>query len=1447
MKKKIYKALSIVLAVMVAFSVCTCIFGVTSAATEITYYVSEGATGGDGSESKPFATVDEAVVAANTAGSLVSGDTLVVKVLNNAQWGGTAANTTTVLATEHAYNLVVKSGDEANPVTVKGTLTNMTFGGPTTLENITLNAQSSLHLMHANFVLKDNAAITVNWFITGRTSSGRTIAKQKIEINGSLKAAKGIILGNDWNGVTYTDGIEFLVDDAANTYNFNLGSANGMATYANITIDVKAANGVTFSSLKDGSNLRYDFTNGFLQVLNASPTVLDIDDGGLADIDDSKKIIVNNTLGAKDLVTFTATKGKFATGLGFENVKAVSTDGSSTVDAVNNELTLTAGKAYNVTADKIPETKTYFVKANATAGDGTEASPFANVGEAVSAAIDAGLVAGDVLNVKLLGTENIDWGSVVAHRFKLNIESDDVLNKSTVVIPTGSDLMGETEIDNLIFNSTTYHSVVRFGFNKVVIGEGVTSDIRNVVFGNVTNSAEKDGMTAQLNYAFTGSNILLGNEWSATNYTGDVNVGVNNAAANIKFSLTTSNGKNTYQNVNINVENAASIQFVESGGSFEVQGVFQLLNSSPNPISATDGALDKIDDAKKYIVNNVSGDSGLLEFTDTVGKYKVNSEYDVYAVKAGTTERILPTGEYLVLGAGEYTVDVERDVIIEEYYVSSNGTAVTSTQNTGNLGSKENPVLTIADATKLISNRNLRKTDIAKIIVQGSDVVYWGEGAANCAPILQIQSATEGVQATVTNKRSYGLVGNTVFKDIILEITDDYQIIRINNFDVTFDTGSSFTSATYICLGTVTGSTVDRDVNVVFKGTFNPRSFNLTSEWGSSTYNGDINIVIDSDETAFVPIFGGNNDTNTVYNGNINITLLDAKTMNLKKSSNANANVTFNGSLQVLADSKVELPYAVKTNFNEFEVSGGKWYVTNYSDTIDLVQFSNTAGEFNIKDNKKVYVRDVATEVEAVNATGRVTLASGEYMISDKHTPEVVDESHKMLRFSSAGNGKNYVYVRFPATPGKTYVYELSYYTVLTDNTYPTVCEDGNRPVLTDITIISDEIVDNYHKVVCEFTVPETYTASDYIFAGLQVGKSNDGVLFDQLVYEKGDASKTNVMLNNNFHNGLDEWALSMSFWGNHWTGERGGAGVLKFQSGVELLEVMNFDLDYIKELIASANPQDGEWWDDDDIHEEIVYTAYTSAKGTFKDENGNPISDRKFALVSADGKTYNATSNAKGEFNFGKIVVNFYDLYLIDDEGNMVHTGYSGYLEEGSAYTFDVVSNMSGLESVTTRQETVYKTEYITTEVTVEKEQSDGQDSMSNSGDNEGEQALVGDFSGTVYTPMYETVPNLKLIIDGVGEVVTDENGSFAFAGVPVGTYELYTVLSNGEKYVLKEITIVENNELVVKLKYDPPTDDVDASGNGWIIWVIIASVIALAAVGVLVLILLIKKKKAV
>ena len=132
-----------------------------------------------------------------------------------------------------------------------------------------------------------------------------------------------------------------------------------------------------------------------------------------------------------------------------------------------------------------------------------------------------------------------------------------------------------------------------------------------------------------------------------------------------------------------------------------------------------------------------------------------------------------------------------------------------------------------------------------------------------------------------------------------------------------------------------------------------------------------------------------------------------------------------------------------------------------------------------------------------------------------------------------------------------------------------------------------------------------------------------------------------------------------------------------------------------------------------------------------------------------------------------------------------------------------------------------------------------------------EGEEEEIiptGNFAATVYNARLDTLPGLKVVLGDIGDVVTDANGSFAFANIPVGTYELYTVLNDGTKYVLKQVVIEENRDITSKLKFDPvvKSDNPNPTDNGWIVWVIVASAVALVVVAGLIFLLVFKKKTA-
>jgi hypothetical protein len=103
--------------------------------------------------------------------------------------------------------------------------------------------------------------------------------------------------------------------------------------------------------------------------------------------------------------------------------------------------------------------------------------------------------------------------------------------------------------------------------------------------------------------------------------------------------------------------------------------------------------------------------------------------------------------------------------------------------------------------------------------------------------------------------------------------------------------------------------------------------------------------------------------------------------------------------------------------------------------------------------------------------------------------------------------------------------------------------------------------------------------------------------------------------------------------------------------------------------------------------------------------------------------------------------------------------------------------------------------------------------------------------------------------MLRGFGEVKTDKDGNFTFSEVPVGKYELYTVLEDGSEYVFREVEVKENVDLAVKLKYDPQvetqSDDEATESFNWI-WIVIAcGVVVILAAGATIFVVLKKKSK--
>ena len=240
--------------------------------------------------------------------------------------------------------------------------------------------------------------------------------------------------------------------------------------------------------------------------------------------------------------------------------------------------------------------------------------------------------------------------------------------------------------------------------------------------------------------------------------------------------------------------------------------------------------------------------------------------------------------------------------------------------------------------------------------------------------------------------------------------------------------------------------------------------------------------------------------------------------------------------------------------------------------------------------------------------------------------------------------------------------------------------------------------------------------------------------------------------------------------------------------------------------------------------------------------------------------------------FEFSNIVPGFYQLYTVDKDGQMFYTGFVKKIDDKDNYKLEIVCNISenlgtsdnnDNEDLITDAPNDSNIEDLKTDIsdnadnedliTDANDDSDIEDLKTDISDNDNQTPeeivpSVGHIKGTVYTPDIKTVPNLKIFIGDICEVVTDSNGCFEASDIPVGEYEIYTIDENGNKYVFRTITIKENVELSVKLKYDilqkTPANDKGMSSIV-IISIAVGGVLFAVLVAVLVVIVFKKKKK--
>ncbi len=1470
MKKRIYKVLSLLLTFLIVFSAFASVLGTVTAVTEKVYYVKANGDDSKLGDNKTNAvkTVGKVIELA-TAEGLAEGDIVNVKVVGQdpVAWLATGNQ-----LPEHAFKLVIDS----NTASIVGTVGDgnaIVLGGDVEFKNIKVNFGSSFanitangHNVSSGFKTQFEGTKEQSGFNIGNTNIDTTYSKPvSILVNiPIMKFGFGNIFGN----TVYNEKLNVKYSDSEGTPAFSMSADDGTTTFnAAANLEINAASSFTFAN----TDKVVFGADGYLQIFNA--TAKEIATTDLAGIDTAKLWVINNKLGISSVFTATDVSGKFKVDTdNFFNIKAIdATNENNVVEPVEGYLTLPAG-AWNLFAEKVPQKATYYAAAKGN-GDGSSVnSPLGSLAAVVTKALADGYMAQDEVTVKVIGTEKLTLGNIPNHDFKLIVTSNTGKEATVGNQNGGGNLAGDTEFKNIKvyfggdLEGTKYKNFCCGGYN-VTFGEGCSYAGKPVESTFVIGVSSGDKVFTKdftIDSRISVRNFYIGPDWNNSVYNCNVTVFYDYGGESPIFNLGTKqgNGITTYnKSLNLIIKNSGTASFIQAGNmKFGDDGYFQILNSGSSKIDQRDSGLDVLPADKLWILNNVSGKNSVINITDTKGVYDVkldNAEHKLIATNMLTNESVIYDGANgltgkITLPAGAYIISIDRDPEYRDYYVDSErGVEVISGTRPEGVGTKENPVKTYSDATRLIAADGLAEIDVATIYLPSGTTSHWGSSAVAVKPLIIIDAASEE-QALLETGGSVSLGADTVFKNVSFSLGGKWPEFSLNEHSLTIDEKAVLNTSTVYLWSTAYAKKRANDVDIIVKGKFLTTELKLYAPYHSHTSTGDFNIVWDNPDCTLALAFGNHGTdrgahTPNIYEGNINVTIKQADAFSMKT---VGAGAEIKGTFNVMIDDDVRLPYNTKVKFNDFPVEGGKWYITNVAEDIDFATFTKEKGKFAVKNGATAYTRmgEEAT-VKHVGGTVDLSAAPGEYVISDKKDVEpIIDDPQKMLYYKLGGGNKHIAQRAYPIEDNQTYIFEYTIFSQAYSLTKPIVVEDDRRSV-APVEIISDTLLGkegtpgaNFHRVVAQFTLPEGVNKSEgtSLFVGVSLSPHDEGLILDRTVYKKGDPEKKDLFRGGNmFHDGLDEITLNYEFWGAVFSGSAGGSGRTYWTNGIQELKIMNKDLSYADYLVYLNNPQDGKWWNDDDIVKEEEFETYAKAKGTFKDQDGKGIKGIKFRLASTD-HSYEATTNSKGAFNFGVIVTGFYDLYIVDGEEE-IHTGFNSYISQDDLIVFNIVSDMSGIVvEDTVNPDDNYGDDYLGDYT--------GEDTQTSiDGDNVEEIIPSGNLKGTVYTPNLETVKDLKVGLRGVGEAVTDANGVFGFADIPVGDYEIYAINSDGSEYVFRKVTIKENVNLEVKLKYEPSINDTDADGadNGWIIWVIVASVVALVVVGVLIFFLVIKKKK--
>ena len=371
--------------------------------------------------------------------------------------------------------------------------------------------------------------------------------------------------------------------------------------------------------------------------------------------------------------------------------------------------------AFNATAEETKKTVTYYISTNTVAGnDGlSSAKPLGSV-NAVIAAVGDTCGEGDTVYIKVAADKDtsdkvipVPWdengNNVIAdHDYLLHISSASgssaIIGDGTAVSFSGDITFSNIKINNPVSgtNFSLGNGNIRFEKNAAwnssnkpqfvtSLGAAPTKDF-NLYFGIKTiSSLVFGGVYNNLKFGATEADKVTATVTVDSGAAADFTFGDRGYSQNGGDHSTTYN----YATFNFDLKTASSFSFSNYGKPyFTSNAAVQIIDSTGNA-TITDAAKaylaakttnDETPAPLKYFIirNPYSFEKDLIQFTDTVGKFKVNEDPSIceFVNKDYESIKVTPDADGYVtfITPGEYVLTVYKEAnTTNTYYLSPNG------------------------------------------------------------------------------------------------------------------------------------------------------------------------------------------------------------------------------------------------------------------------------------------------------------------------------------------------------------------------------------------------------------------------------------------------------------------------------------------------------------------------------------------------------------------------------------------------------------------------------------------------------------------------------------------------------------------------------------------------------------------------------------------------------